>query len=642
MKSLTEEQKRMRELMGFTYKDNSHDILSEQTINEAVNFYGLGDTFYYIQKKGRRVKLIPLGVLKPNGRDFVFGPKLKKITNKWEPGATAQWSQLVKDRWWEYWTEQGNIVRDTQLEDYTEKVKEAYENYANLVDKTEKAFGGADWDGTNSGTIILKDASNSKYPAASNIKLEKVPSSIANAFGTNLRWNLLTAPTSTARAIKYEWTPPNEPTERVTLEEYKVNNVYDTYCPNMVQPNFSKQEVKREFDALVDKISKFITYPDDENGVSALSKLNRNLTILGQADASSPGWWGGKPCNTNIDHDYGGEEKKPKDERDKEMLHRMNLYLATHRAKNYKNALINAVKEVTGKDITIREKSPIEYYGKGDSFKGKEYRSINLNFNNISHTFVSERTEDGEFKRGEGKVIKDLEKQGFIMATIDVNLKGGNQNIKCLYQISDRGIYLASKTVKGLLPKLTFSVEGTISSSIDLILKSDVGDIKLQSGQPGIKGASRDIEKSVIQSWLGTGEAGGSQSGRAKNTDFQVITWGYPAGQGKGVINGIYDCYDTKDTIKVNGEDYYKLTSRVFALYDDKLRDKDNLINYPSEEEILELLVRERINYTPKQIESLIKQAGKYNKNVLKLLKKLNKINTQTKGEEIQSDIQYN
>jgi len=37
MKSLNEEQKRMRKLMGFTYKDNSHDILSEQTINEAVN-----------------------------------------------------------------------------------------------------------------------------------------------------------------------------------------------------------------------------------------------------------------------------------------------------------------------------------------------------------------------------------------------------------------------------------------------------------------------------------------------------------------------------------------------------------------------------------------------------------------------------
>lgn len=35
MKSLTEEQKRMRELMGFTYKDNSHDILSEQLFSKS-------------------------------------------------------------------------------------------------------------------------------------------------------------------------------------------------------------------------------------------------------------------------------------------------------------------------------------------------------------------------------------------------------------------------------------------------------------------------------------------------------------------------------------------------------------------------------------------------------------------------------
>ena len=36
MKSLTKEQKRMRELMGFTYKDNSHDILSEQNIKKST------------------------------------------------------------------------------------------------------------------------------------------------------------------------------------------------------------------------------------------------------------------------------------------------------------------------------------------------------------------------------------------------------------------------------------------------------------------------------------------------------------------------------------------------------------------------------------------------------------------------------
>jgi len=37
MKPLTSQQKRMKELMGFTYEDNSHDILAEQNIKEQRN-----------------------------------------------------------------------------------------------------------------------------------------------------------------------------------------------------------------------------------------------------------------------------------------------------------------------------------------------------------------------------------------------------------------------------------------------------------------------------------------------------------------------------------------------------------------------------------------------------------------------------
>ena len=37
MKPLTSQQKRMKELMGFTYEDNSHDILAEQNIKEQKN-----------------------------------------------------------------------------------------------------------------------------------------------------------------------------------------------------------------------------------------------------------------------------------------------------------------------------------------------------------------------------------------------------------------------------------------------------------------------------------------------------------------------------------------------------------------------------------------------------------------------------
>jgi len=52
-------------------------------------------------------------------------------------------------------------------------------------------------------------------------------------------------------------------------------------------------------------------------------------------------------------------------------------------------------------------------------------------------------------------------------------------------------------------------------------------------------------------------------------------------------------------------------------------------------------LVKEQIKYTPSQLKSLVKQSGKFNKEALKLLNKLNKINTSDSGsEEIQDDIQ--
>ena len=34
--TLTEEKDRMKKLMGFDYKDNSHDVLSENSINESI------------------------------------------------------------------------------------------------------------------------------------------------------------------------------------------------------------------------------------------------------------------------------------------------------------------------------------------------------------------------------------------------------------------------------------------------------------------------------------------------------------------------------------------------------------------------------------------------------------------------------
>lgn len=619
--NINEEVNKMRRLMNFDISQNSHDVLSEKIINEAVNFYGLGDTFYYILKKGNKVKLIPIGVLKPNGRDFIFDPKIKKITKNFKGGQSAQWFQLEKNRWWEFQTELGNIVRDTQLESMTQELINAYEEYSNKVETKKVAVSGSNWGNKSSGTILLDIGANGTYPNAHNIKLPKNLSP-----NSSNSWSLLEADLKNFASVNYDFTPPEEPTEEIILDDVSVNNVYDTYCPNMVQPNFNNSEVKTEFDDIVKKISEFINLPDDKNGVSALSKLNKGLTILGQADASSPGWWGGKPCNTNIDHNYGGIKKLPKDERSKEMLHDMNLYLATHRARNYKNALIKAVKEKTGKDIIIREETPIEYYEKGDSFKGKKFRSINLKFNGVKHTYVMGKTKEGEDKKGQWEKLKDLfEEQGYVWGATNINTKNGVQQLQSVRKGNEEVYIFADYIDKDkLIPELTMSVTAEFDTNSNLILNSSVGNITLkQNGLGDIGDAAKKIDGMSLHSTFN-----GNTQGTAKS-DNDIVNFGDAA----------YDTYEVKDKVKIAGYEFYKIKRLGFALYNTGIQARKPKL--PSEDEIIDLLVKEQIKYTPSQLKSLVKQSGKFNKEALKLLNKLNKINTSDSGgEEIQDDIQ--
>ena len=66
MKSLTEEQKRMRELMGFTYKDNSHDILAEQNIKVIREEHGGRFNKEYAMKKDLDKRLNNITYAKDN------------------------------------------------------------------------------------------------------------------------------------------------------------------------------------------------------------------------------------------------------------------------------------------------------------------------------------------------------------------------------------------------------------------------------------------------------------------------------------------------------------------------------------------------------------------------------------------------
>jgi hypothetical protein len=100
-----------------------------------------------------------------------------------------------------------------------------------------------------------------------------------------------------------------------------------------------------------------------------------------------------------------------------------------------------------------------------------------------------------------------------------------------------------------------------------------------------------------------------------------------------------YDTYEVKDKVKIAGYEFYKIKRLGFALYNTGIQTRNPKL--PSEDEIIDLLVKEQIKYTPSQLKSLVKQSGKFNKKALKLLNKLNKINTSDSGgEEIQDDIQ--
>ena len=167
-----------------------------------------------------------------------------------------------------------------------------------------------------------------------------------------------------SRRLPIEIVKPQSTPDIPTLEEYLVTGQNLPYADNMVTPDFIKYETaKTIFNNIV---TEFVSYIEAGGG----PKLT-NVTIKGSADSARPttqipsGY-------SSLDHPggtpYGGETDPMK----------MNQYLADTRASEYAKVLKEAIKEKTNFDLPIKVLPGDNYYGKGDSFRGEEYRKIIL------------------------------------------------------------------------------------------------------------------------------------------------------------------------------------------------------------------------------------------------------------------------
>jgi len=134
------------------------------------------------------------------------------------------------------------------------------------------------------------------------------------------------------------------------------------FADNMVIPSFDKfANAKVEFDRIV---TAFVNYIN----AGGFDKLN-NITIQGSADSANP--------TLSVPSGYSELDHNPPYDGLTD-LNQMNLFLAKKRAENYAAKLIEEVKTRTGKTLNIKSQTPISYLGKGDSYRGPQFRSIKL------------------------------------------------------------------------------------------------------------------------------------------------------------------------------------------------------------------------------------------------------------------------
>ena len=648
MKNLNEELNRMQGLMSFDISQNSHDVLSESNVGksllyERTTFVGDGgDKIYYVtfNKKGKP-KLKELGVIVKKDDKFLLLPTkyFFKVFKKYKKSPSIPMDTLKDDVLFSGFakrdikTSYGReplILRDYEIDEFIDVMTQDNKRYEEIVEKRIKEIEGTVWNG-NSGTFILDG------PGGTSVNALNIKGPENNINGRNT-YNGVCSEVKGFQigAVKTPDTKTSGGT--ATLYPVKVNDITDVYCDNMVQPNiFTDGPAKKEFDYLVSLVVDYILSPDDDSGVSALSKLD-NITILGQADSAAPGWAPGSPCNTvskKIDHDYGGMKKKAKKDRTKEDLIKMNTYLAKYRAINYKNDLINSVKEETknmdpdrfpdGATITIKELPPKQYYNESGK-RGSEWRSIELNFNAPTHTWTIKEGEDYKESTLSQRII-NFEKTGYKYAFVAINNgKGGKDVFESLYDKSSGNVYLKEipsnidifKDSEGNILPLEIKAMGNIYSKVDvnpselkpisvLNQKSfsvncelnfpnlNIGEYKVKL-MPGGSSMMKVITQKALAKPLVSGCMG------AKESQFMFSNGFYGGNDNK------YNCYDKGSGIKVLNENFYLLKQYGFIFADISCSNTGFEPTIPTREQILTNFIKDKPIYTQKQIDYLNKK----------------------------------
>ena len=563
---LLEEIKRFKLMVGY----DPTEVLSEQIrIVEAVTFFGVTNLYYV--KKEDYVNAKHIGYIEDDTKKMVLNKDGQKILNKLD----VPFEQLMA---------QGTVVTDNFLEKFVEDEESKMAN----LNQTLKSVGGADWGNTTNGSGVITPSNVGKYPVATNI--------LGPYYNGTQTYNLLCAEVEP----NYVLTTVEQtgPITTVDLGNFQIGSSNKVFCDNMVKVNLNDETNKKELETIVKQISDYISSPDDENGVSAISKLN-NMTIQGQADSARPTWSPGAPCNqstTELDHDYGGIEKKPKDQTSEEERHKMNKYLATMRAKNYKDEIIKRVKENTGIDITITELDALDHYGKGDSFRGPQYRSMIFESNAPKHTY---KTIDASGKSTLVVNYENIIKSGAKPARID-NLPTGRDGELNLEVIVKDGKYFyaeANETLKKnftdytsiALPEISVVWGGSIPSLNVTTWDSKTYSLPMVKDENGVCA----VFKKLGQSSLAAHFLNGNQQYRifrrcsSYQEDLQPVTY-----------------YESSNSIMVNGKTFYKLIFFGFGLVPVAMMG-DDYIEWPSEEQIRDQKQYQNSNYSAKQLQKI-------------------------------------
>jgi len=167
--------------------------------------------------------------------------------------------------------------------------------------------------------------------------------------------------------------------EDINIPTFSVEGANLPYADNMIMPYFNKYpEAEEHFSKIVNAFVKYI----NAGGGDKLTNVN----IKGSADSAAP--------NENIPSGYSKLDHpgdKPFGGIPSTDLKGRNQWLADNRAKEYANALIRVIKDMTGFDLKIEVLPGDNYYGQGPSKRGQEYRKITLTPNAPTHKGPAEK-----------------------------------------------------------------------------------------------------------------------------------------------------------------------------------------------------------------------------------------------------------